>query len=189
MLRRGWVGLMAVGIKWLDLLGAELALGGVLGLLWGALLATFYSWNRKRKEERTQLVRALGALAWCSCTSAEQAGALAGAGERARGLRRPVWHASRPACRPTTSPHASRVRCLHRLASSSPAQLATIPGAKGMQELLHNIPSWISFRDTEKMEVGAGGALWVLGALVGAANEVLRALRALPHAGAGGAAK
>lgn len=32
-------------------------------------------------------------------------------------------------------------------------QLAVIPGAKGMQELLHHIPTWISFRDTEKMEV------------------------------------
>jgi hypothetical protein len=32
-------------------------------------------------------------------------------------------------------------------------QLAVTPGAKGMQELLHHIPTWISFRDTEKMEV------------------------------------
>ena len=30
-----------------------------------------------------------------------------------------------------------------------------VPGAKGMQELLHHIPTWISFRDTEKMEVSA----------------------------------
>ncbi|KAL4853134.1 Synaptotagmin-5 [Chlorella vulgaris] len=30
--------------------------------------------------------------------------------------------------------------------------LALIPGAKGMQALLHHIPTWISFRDTEKME-------------------------------------
>ncbi|PSC74351.1 synaptotagmin-5-like [Micractinium conductrix] len=30
--------------------------------------------------------------------------------------------------------------------------LAVIPGAKGMQELLHHIPTWISFRETEKME-------------------------------------
>ncbi|KAL4424271.1 hypothetical protein ABPG75_001572 [Micractinium tetrahymenae] len=30
--------------------------------------------------------------------------------------------------------------------------LGVIPGAKGMQELLHHIPTWISFRETEKME-------------------------------------
>ena len=43
-----------------------------------------------------------------------------------------------------------------------PAQLATIPGAKGMQELLHHIPTWISFRETERMEVrgGRGGPAW-----------------------------
>lgn len=27
-----------------------------------------------------------------------------------------------------------------------------IPGAKGIQAMAHHIPSWISFRDTEKME-------------------------------------
>ena len=38
-------------------------------------------------------------------------------------------------------------------------QLSIVPGAKGMQELLHHIPTWISFRETEKMEVGEGGEL------------------------------
>ena len=27
-----------------------------------------------------------------------------------------------------------------------------IPGAKGLQSLLHCIPTWISFRETERME-------------------------------------
>lgn len=45
---------------------------------------------------------------------------------------------------PPPQPHAS--------------QLALVPGAKGMQELLHHIPTWISFRETEKMEVGQQGA-------------------------------
>ena len=31
-------------------------------------------------------------------------------------------------------------------------RLAMIPGAKGIQSLIHHIPSWISFSDTEKME-------------------------------------
>lgn len=31
-------------------------------------------------------------------------------------------------------------------------RLAMIPGAKGIQRLVHHIPSWISFSDTEKME-------------------------------------
>jgi len=30
--------------------------------------------------------------------------------------------------------------------------MAMIPGAKGIQALLHHIPSWLSFSDTEKME-------------------------------------
>lgn len=81
----GWVGMMAVGIKWLNLVSAELFLGSALGVVWGIGLAVMYQLTKKRKAERGQL-------------------------------------------------------------------LAVIPGAKGMQELLHNIPTWISFRDTEKME-------------------------------------
>lgn len=80
-----WVGFMAVLIKWLHLVSYQLVWGMLAGLLWGVAMAAVYRLNRKRKEERRQL-------------------------------------------------------------------LGVIPGAKGMQELLHHIPTWISFRETEKME-------------------------------------
>lgn len=51
---------------------------------------------------------------------------------------------------PTTFQHQPLPCCL-------PVQLSIIPGAKGMQELLHHIPTWISFRETEKMEVRGRG--------------------------------
>jgi hypothetical protein len=41
-------------------------------------------------------------------------------------------------------PHLPPTRCL--------PQLAMIPGAKGIQQLLHHLPSWLSFRETEKVE-------------------------------------
>jgi len=39
-----------------------------------------------------------------------------------------------------------------KLKAEQNARLAMIPGAKGMQTLLHQIPTWISFSETEKME-------------------------------------
>lgn len=42
---------------------------------------------------------------------------------------------------------------IHRkLKAEQNSRIAMIPGNKGMQALLHQIPSWISFSDTEKME-------------------------------------
>lgn len=54
--RSGWVGIMAVAVKWLDLIGWEMVLGAGLGVLWGVGLATAYRWNLKRKNDRRQLV-------------------------------------------------------------------------------------------------------------------------------------
>lgn len=70
---RGWVGVMAVAVKWLDLFGLELVVGAGLGVLWGVGLATVYRWNLKRKNERRQLVRAgatgrATAAGCCGCT-------------------------------------------------------------------------------------------------------------------------
>jgi len=47
---------------------------------------------------------------------------------------------------------AALYRINRRWKNERSQRLAMIPGAKGIQRLVHHIPSWISFSDTEKME-------------------------------------
>lgn len=158
----GWVGMMAVGIKWLNLVSAELFLGSALGVVWGIGLAVMYQLTKKRKAERGQLVRAgRGTGPRARARQREQAGVFWSPSSPLYARRSAAPFHTPPACaiaalaRTRTCSRASA--CPTPLPARLPApQLAVIPGAKGMQELLHNIPTWISFRDTEKMEVGQG---------------------------------
>ena len=145
---RAWLALMVAYISTFRLWGRELVWGLGFGVLWGAGLATVYQYNRKRKHERRQLVRV---------TEGVREGRAAGTGD----IGLPAGLSAAP-CRCCNALALVASPALPRCPSRSPRvpflaplppQLAIIPGAKGMQELLHHIPTWISFRETEKMEV------------------------------------
>lgn len=59
-MRSGWVGLMAIFVKWMGLVNWELVVGGIGGVVGGTMLALAYRWNRKRKADRRHLVRSAG---------------------------------------------------------------------------------------------------------------------------------
>lgn len=151
------------------------------GIVWGLFLAGVYQWNRKRKAERNQRVRARHRIAW-------KAGGEGPAGEAASSMRGRCRAArrgdgSRAASRAASKggsamprhglqPAAVQLRiCPGLLGSQSwgtacprgsdpdralpcrVLQLAMVPGTKGIMELLHHFPTWIRFRETEKVEV------------------------------------
>ena len=174
----GFVGLQAVLIGALRLHGWELVGGVALGAAGGLGLSLLYHLNQKRKAEKASRVstpykrKQPGSRRWGTKLAASRP-ARPPASPSTCPIRRFLPEDGSPCPGPAPLPAPARMlmRRMHHTAapphlarSRRPAwapapccpQLAAIAGARGLQEVLHHIPTWLSFRDTEKVEVGAG---------------------------------